>query len=40
VEFQQRFMPQDGEWLIQKQVPDAFCATGLEARLRETGSGN
>ena len=37
VEFQQRFLPQDGEWLIQKQVPDAFCATGLEARLREAG---
>jgi nicotinamidase-related amidase len=35
VEFQARFMPQDGEWLIQKQVPDAFCGTGLEARLRE-----
>ena len=39
VEFQERFLPQDGEWLIQKQVPDAFCATGLEARLRETGIG-
>jgi nicotinamidase-related amidase len=37
VEFQQRFLPQDGEWLIQKQVPDAFCSTGLEARLREAG---
>jgi nicotinamidase-related amidase len=37
VEFQQRFLPQVGEWLIQKQVPDAFCATGLEARLREAG---
>ena len=37
VEFQERFLPQDGEWLIQKQVPDAFCATGLEARLREAG---
>jgi nicotinamidase-related amidase len=39
VEFQQRFLPQDGEWLIQKHVPDAFCATGLEARLREAGIG-
>lgn len=39
VEFQQRFLPQDGEWLIQKQVPDAFCASGLEARLREAGIG-
>ena len=37
VDFQERFLPQDGEWLIQKQVPDAFCATGLEARLREAG---
>ncbi len=39
VEFQERFLPQEGEWLIQKQVPDAFCATGLEARLREAGIG-
>ncbi|RON73105.1 cysteine hydrolase [Pseudomonas fluorescens] len=39
VEFQPRFMPQDGEWLIQKQVPDAFCASGLEAQLREAGIG-
>lgn len=39
VEFQPRFLPQDGEWLVQKQVPDAFCATGLEARLREAGIG-
>ena len=39
VEFQQRFLPKDGEWLIQKQVPDAFCASGLEARLREAGIG-
>ena len=39
VEFQQRFMPRDGEWLIQKQVPDAFCATGLQARLCEAGIG-
>jgi nicotinamidase-related amidase len=39
VEFQERFLPQDGEWLIQKQVPDAFCATVLEARLREAGIG-
>ncbi|RVD77195.1 cysteine hydrolase family protein [Pseudomonas koreensis] len=39
VEFQPRFLPQDGEWLIQKQVPDAFCSTGLEARLREARIG-
>ena len=39
VEFQERFLPQVGEWLIQKQVPDAFSATGLEARLREAGIG-
>ncbi|UST75620.1 cysteine hydrolase [Pseudomonas siliginis] len=39
VEFQPRFMPQDAEWLIQKQVPDAFCAGGLEAQLREAGIG-
>lgn len=39
VEFQPRFMPQDAEWLIQKQVPDAFCASGLEAQLREAGIG-
>jgi len=37
VEFQPRFAPLAGEQLIQKQVPDAFCATGLEARLREAG---
>ncbi|WPC30635.1 cysteine hydrolase [Pseudomonas moraviensis] len=39
VEFQERFVPQVGEWLIQKQVPDAFCASGLEAQLREAGIG-
>ncbi|RBL70282.1 cysteine hydrolase [Pseudomonas sp. MWU13-2625] len=39
VEFQPRFAPQQGEWLIQKRVPDAFCATGLEAQLREAGIG-
>jgi len=37
VEFQQRFEPMAGEQLIQKQVPDAFSATGLEAHLREAG---
>ncbi|MEO6677946.1 MAG: cysteine hydrolase family protein [Pseudomonas sp.] len=37
VEFQERFQPMVGELLIQKQVPDAFCATGLEARLRGAG---
>jgi nicotinamidase-related amidase len=35
VEFQQRFLPMAGEQRIQKQVPDAFCATGLEASLRQ-----
>ncbi|MGE8151336.1 cysteine hydrolase family protein [Pseudomonas vancouverensis] len=39
VEFQQRFEPRAGERLIQKQVPDAFCATGLEAFLREAQIG-
>ncbi|KPG81156.1 cysteine hydrolase family protein [Pseudomonas sp. RIT-PI-o] len=39
VEFQERFVPQVGEWLIQKQLPDAFCASGLEAQLREAGIG-
>ena len=39
VEFQPRFRPQDGEWLIQKQVPDAFCGTSLEADLRRQGIG-
>ena len=37
VEFQERFQPLPSERLIQKQVPDAFCSTGLEAFLRETG---
>ena len=37
VEFQERFQPLAGERLIQKQVPDAFCATALEAGLREAG---
>ena len=37
VEFQDAFIPQAGEQLIQKRVPDAFCGTGLEARLREAG---
>jgi nicotinamidase-related amidase len=35
VEFQQRFRPQVGEWVVQKQVPDAFCGTALEVGLRE-----
>lgn len=39
VEFQERFVPRDGEWLIKKQVPDAFCASGLEAQLREARIG-
>lgn len=39
VEFQQRFMPLAGEPVIQKQVPDAFCATGLAADLQRGGVG-
>jgi len=39
VEFQEQFQPSAGERLIQKRVPDAFCATGLEAGLREAGIG-
>ncbi|KPU50677.1 isochorismatase family protein [Pseudomonas fluorescens] len=39
VEFQERFAPRAGERLIQKQVPDAFCSTGLETQLREAGIG-
>ncbi|NWA27082.1 cysteine hydrolase [Pseudomonas gingeri] len=37
VEFQSRFMPAEGERLVQKRVPDAFCATGLADGLREAG---
>ncbi|MDR6957518.1 nicotinamidase-related amidase [Pseudomonas brassicacearum] len=37
VEVQQRFEPMAGEGLIQKQVPDAFSGTGLEADLRKAG---
>ncbi|VVO56321.1 MULTISPECIES: cysteine hydrolase family protein [Pseudomonas] len=39
VEFQERFQPLPDEHLIQKQVPDAFCSTGLERLLREAGIG-
>ncbi|MDD1147189.1 MULTISPECIES: cysteine hydrolase family protein [Pseudomonas] len=39
VEFQPRFRPQTAEGLIQKQVPDAFCGTSLEADLRQQGIG-
>ncbi|AZD59268.1 Isochorismatase [Pseudomonas chlororaphis subsp. aurantiaca] len=39
VEFQQFFLPQGAEAVIQKQVPDAFCATTLEADLRKAGIG-
>ncbi|MBL0841249.1 cysteine hydrolase family protein [Pseudomonas mediterranea] len=39
VEVQERFEPQEGEWLIHKDVPDAFCATHLEADLRQAGIG-
>lgn len=37
VGFQPSFEPLTGERLIQKQVPDAFCGTGLERLLREAG---
>ncbi|WP_350023669.1 cysteine hydrolase family protein [Pseudomonas protegens] len=37
VEFQPCFEPRDGEWRVQKQVPDAFCANSLEADLRREG---
>jgi len=39
VEVQERFEPMAGERLIQKQVPDAFCGTTLEADLRCAGIG-
>ncbi|MCE0461605.1 cysteine hydrolase family protein [Pseudomonas uvaldensis] len=39
VEVQERFAPLAGEWLIQKQVPDAFSGTRLEADLRSVGIG-
>ncbi|UMZ13380.1 cysteine hydrolase [Pseudomonas sp. MPFS] len=39
VEFQPRFRPQEAEGLLQKQVPDAFCASSLEAQLRQKGIG-
>lgn len=35
VEFQPRFVPGAGERLVQKRVPDAFCATGLADWLRQ-----
>ncbi len=34
VEVQPRFEPLAGEWLVQKQVPDAFSGTRLEEDLR------
>jgi nicotinamidase-related amidase len=39
VEVQERFKPLAGEGLVQKQVPDAFCGTTLEADLRSAGIG-
>ena len=39
VEVQERFEPIAGERLIQKQVPDSFCGTTLEADLRGAGIG-
>jgi nicotinamidase-related amidase len=34
VEFQDRFAPLQAEHAVDKHVPDAFCATGLEGWLR------
>lgn len=34
VEFQPAFLPLEGERQLEKQVPDAFCATALERWLR------
>jgi len=39
VEVQERFEPVAGEWLTQKQVPDAFSGTRLETDLRHAGIG-
>ncbi len=39
VEVQPRFEPLAGEWLVQKQVPDAFSGTRLEEDLRRAGVG-
>jgi nicotinamidase-related amidase len=39
VEVQPRFAPLAGERLVEKQVPDAFCGTTLEADLRSAGIG-
>ncbi|MGN8276810.1 cysteine hydrolase family protein [Pseudomonas sp. SMN5] len=38
VEVQPRFEPMAGECLVQKQVPDAFSGTRLEADLRSAGT--
>ncbi|MFC6339349.1 isochorismatase family protein [Pseudomonas sp. CCM 7891] len=39
VAFQDAFVPQAGEQLIQKRVPDAFCGTTLEVSLRAANIG-
>ena len=39
VEVQPRFEPLVEEWLVQKQVPDAFSGTRLEENLRRAGVG-
>ncbi len=39
VEVQPRFEPLVEEWLVQKQVPDAFSGTRLEEDLRRAGVG-
>jgi nicotinamidase-related amidase len=36
-EFQQRFAPLDGEHVMEKNVPDAFCNSGLERWLHVRG---
>jgi nicotinamidase-related amidase len=39
VEFQTRFLPENGEHVIEKNVPDAFVATALEQWLKERAIG-
>lgn len=40
VEFQPLFVPQPGEWLIQKQVPDAFVPPAWRRDCTTLGLGN
>lgn len=37
VEFQVDFAPREGEYVVEKKVPDAFVNTGLEHCLRQRG---